>query len=424
MKKKIKKIFNIVLMILAILTLNSALLINCVQAVDMQETHLYNKGQLDKIIKYNGKLVTTTHVVYRENEKEFPAYCLNPNLPGVGENGEYDVTNSEKITDVGLWRVITNGYPYKTIEELEVCDEQEAYIATKQAVYCYILHRGTENYEAVGEAGKRTINALNKILENAQNSTAIPLNNAVEITTNQTKWETDELNKNYVSKTYEVSAITSITDYTVSVENIRLPEGMLITDTENKEKTEFKSNEKFKILIPIYELNTVSTFKIKVNTHMDTKPVIYGKAPGEKAQDYALTTYSYEDATGEIYDTYGKNETQIKIIKKDKNESKFLKGVEFEILNENKEVVYSNLVTDENGEIILKGIMPGKYYIKEVKTLDGYIPYEEFIEVNIKLNEKIDVTVNNYKEHKKEVEENKTEIEVDQNIKKLPVTGM
>ena len=76
-------------------------------------------------------------------------------------------------------------------------------------------------------------------------------------------------------------------------------------------------------------------------------------------------------------------------------------------------------------------MVPGKYYLVETKTLEGYEKIEEPIEVSVKLNEKYNVTVNNAKEVKKEVEKPKIEVEkteeevsVQPVVKKLPKTGM
>lgn len=41
---------------------------------------------------------------------------------------------------------------------------------------------------------------------------------------------------------------------------------------------------------------------------METKPVFFGKAPSENYQDYALTTYSFEDISLEKTDEYEKKE--------------------------------------------------------------------------------------------------------------------
>ena len=180
---------------------NIALLINTVQAVEEGGLiTIYTKGYFDRIIKKDEIIVKTAHAVYQENGKEYPVYCLDRELHGVGDYiATYDVTNQGKLTDLGLWRVIINGYPYKTPEQLGASDEQEAYTATKQAIYCYIYQTRLEQYSAINDAGVRVINAMTTILENAKKSTEDFNNTNIE-TFQSEKWEVDEIDDKYISK--------------------------------------------------------------------------------------------------------------------------------------------------------------------------------------------------------------------------------
>ena len=421
-----KKILKIISLILVIMILNSIILLNVVQAVDGKQINIYTKGNFKKIIIYNGIAVKTAHAVYIENGQEYPAYCLNKDLHGVGDYiATYDVTNQGKITDLGLWRVIINGYPYKTIKQLGLMDECEAYTATKQAIYCYIYNRGTENYSAVGEAGERVINAINTILQNAKNSTETYENQNIEIIP-QKNWQ---IEKNYITKQYEVKSNINITNYKVSVEE--LPKESKITNLENQEKIEFNSNEKFKISIPINSLAESGQFKIKIKTQMETKPIFFGKAPNTELQDYALTAFSYEDAEAEILQNYEKNETKIIIQKQDKETKENLQGAIFEILNMDMQTI-KKAETDEKGKIILEQLVPGTYFIKEVKAPKGYELNEEIKKFEIEINELKTIKIENTKitieeEPPKEIpkeEDKPPEIEPIIEKPKLPITGM
>ena len=63
-------------------------------------------------------------------------------------------------------------------------------------------------------------------------------------------------------------------------------------------------------------LNNSGEFRVKVTTKLNTKPVLYGKAPsGTGLQDYALTASIYEDAEGTKLLSYSKNDTKIEILK-------------------------------------------------------------------------------------------------------------
>jgi len=355
----------------------------------------------------------------------FPAYCLDKTKQGVTNEIAYSVSIENAISDVKLWRIITNGYPYKTIEELGCQNKEEAYTATKQAVYCYIHGNNPNDYKAIGEAGNRTLNALNKILTDAENCSDIQISNTIKVTKESSQFKIDNIEKQYVSKIYSIQAQTTISNYMVNIQNSNeeLPEGIKITNLKNESKQEFLPNEKFKILIPIKYLNKQCNFGIEIKTQIDSKPVLYGKASNATYQDYALTAATYEDVSGDITDTCFKNETKLKIIKQDKETKERLEGVEFNVLDENKQIIYSNLKTNSQGEILIENFLPGKYYLQETNSKDGYLLDEKLIEFEVELNEELTITVDNLFEKVPEAEITEKEI-TETIIKKLPVTGM
>lgn len=407
MTKKIK----IVLALLLLIVMNWALILNCVQAANLSNEKVYEIDYCDKVLKYKGVARGAVYVVYEENGKQYPAYCINPERIGVGETDGYDVSVNGYITDVTLWRIITNGYPYKTLEELGVANEKEAYLATKQAIYCYLDNRNVNEYSGIGETGARTLNALKQIWNNAMNSNETKISNTVDIKPMTSKWTQDKINDKYISKTYKIETPAPITNFTVEIKGENLPEGLIVSDTNNKVKTAFKQNEEFKILIPINILKNNGNFEINVKTKMETKPVLYGASPNEELQNYALTVYKYEDANGTYKEEFEKNTAQIKILKQEETK-KPLEGVEFQLLDKSKNPIYQSLITDEKGIITLENIQPGTYYLRETKTLEGYVKYDEDIKIDISLNEIVNVTVNNSKEKKIEVSKDITEIEV------------
>ena len=121
--KKNKRIISFVLLLIMILTnLSPIFAINVGDTAtitnlgDCNEEHLYytRDGVRMKI--------TTKYLVYNENGKYYPAYCVNRELPGA-EIGDYSVS-VEELTKLskseGIWRVLVNGYPYKTAAQLGV----------------------------------------------------------------------------------------------------------------------------------------------------------------------------------------------------------------------------------------------------------------------------------------------------------------
>lgn len=421
---KIKKYIKVTFIVLAIIVLNFLNFTNSVIASNLDTANVQAIGDCGSLLKYKGIIVKTTYIAYEDNGKLYPAYCMDKTKPGA-EEGSYTVSIDKAIQDVRLWKIITNGYPYKTIEELGVASKEEAFTATKHAIYSYIHGNQLSDYTPIGEAGQRTLNAMYKIINDANNSKEVQISNQVDIQRLQEYWEQDNVELHYVSKRYKVNANTRIDNYKVQVtdENGQIIDGIKITDENNNTKTEFNANEIFKILIPIKSMTEDKTIQIHIETKIETKPILYGKAPNSNLQDYALTADTYEDGTGDIKDNYSRNETKIIIEKQDKETKHKLQGVEFQLLDENKNVLYTNLQTGSDGRIKIENIIPGTYYIKETRTVSGYEIYEDLIEVNVNLNEEITVVVNNQKEEKPEIEKTVDKKEISYQ-KILPVTGM
>ena len=421
---KIKKYIKVTFIVLAIIVLNFLNFTNSVIASNLDIANVQAIGDCGSLLKYKGIIVKTTYIAYEDNGKLYPAYCMDKTKPGA-EEGSYTVSIDKAIQDVRLWKIITNGYPYKTIEELGVASKEEAFTATKHAIYSYIHGNQLSDYTPIGEAGQRTLDAMYKIINDANNSKEVQISNQVDIQRLQEYWEQDNVELHYVSKKYKVNANTRIDNYKVRItdENGQIIDGIKITDENNNTKTEFNANEIFKILIPIKSMTEDKTIQIHIETKIETKPILYGKAPNSNLQDYALTADTYEDGTGDIKDNYSRNETKIIIEKQDKETKQKLQGVEFQLLDENKNVLYTNLQTGSDGRIKIENIIPGTYYIKETRTVSGYEIYEDLIEVNVNLNEEITVVVNNQKEEKPEIEKTVDKKEMSYQ-KILPVTGM
>lgn len=430
MKKII--IISLLLIVLASTVYNSF-------AFEIGEKDLKLLRICEAYLKYMGNEKKVPIVVYKNGDNIYPAYCLNPEYTGIGTNGmqEYSVDFSKKIEgenvwDENVWRAIINGYPYKSLEELGVDNIDEAYTATKFAVYTLKENRNVADYEAVDtEAGRRTLQAYLKIVENARNSNeTLKDNNKISVLPISEEWKVDEQNNSFVSKIYKINTKLTNGNFEVKINGI-LPEGSILTDEQNNLRNSFKINEKFKILIPIDKLKENINFSINVKADLETKPVVYGKTNIPETQNYAIAGYMNEPSETNYEENCLKNITKIRIIKKEYGSEKRLKDVKFNLLDLNKNVIKENLITDENGEIIIDELFPGKYYIQETETLEGYNLYKDLIPVDIKFNEEIEIIVNNTTKSKSEITNEVNTIQVLQKetetkntiTKKLPVTG-
>lgn len=415
-----KKIITIILILL--MTIGVIIIPTQVKAsFSIDKADLYSKGFHNNNLHFGGIGLAFEYVVYKKDGVEYPAYCLNRTLGGVTSEEPYSVSIEELLTDVGVWRAIVNGFPYKTPEELGCNTKEEAFFATKQAVYCMIYNRDPHEYTATDAESERTLNALIKIVNDARNSNEVKQSADLEIKEVGTKWEQDKIDKNYISKTFTVSAKARISSYTARLDNMNI-EGAKIVDEKNIEKNKFNYGEKFKIIIPIKNMQKEGNLNIIAEGKVATKPILYGYSANRNKQDYAITGSIYEDGNGVRNVQYTKNETKI-IIQKYGEDGKLLQGVKFNLLDENKNVVYSEIVTNEEGKAIIENLNPGKYYIEETKPANGYAVYEELIEADVAYNEALTVKITNLKENitveKPEISESQIEA-----VQKLPKTGM
>lgn len=384
---------------------------NCF-AFEVGRKDLVSLGSCEIYLEHEGTPKHTDYVVYKKDGNEYPAYCIDPELSGIGTGGigNYAVDVSTKFKDVKLWRAIINGYPYKSISELGVANKHEAFSATKFAIYTIYYNMDPSYYAPVNtEAGRRTYQALLKIVEAARKSTETPDNNQISVVADSEVWNIDS--KEYVSKIYSLNSKVTEGEYSINVTG-DLPNDFKLTDLKNNEKNSFTIGEKFKITIPIKELNQNGKFKLDVKANIKTKPVLYGKTTIAGTQNYAITGFMYEDATCSYSENYLKNLTKLTIIKKEYGTEKRLENVKFNLLDENKNVLIENLITDENGKILLENMLPGKYYISEIETLDGYNLYTDLIEINLDFNEEFEVIVNNSLKDKTEINKKFENVEV------------
>ena len=380
---------------LLLIVLISTFYINYAYAFEIKDREVYSKGECERLLTYKGTKVITSYVVYNDNGVEYPAYCLDVTKPGA-ETGNYILHGGSKITDVNVWRAVTNGYPYKSVSELGAANEGEAYTATKHAIYSILYNRDISEYGPIdSDAGRRTYEIYKNIVNAARGSNESMVTDIVtSLSTNDILWNIDDKDNKYVSKVFKLNSNVSHGKYDIHCDRVTV-EGLRITNLNNEDMNVFNIGESFKILIPINMMKENGKFEIIARTEIETKPVVYGTTTVPGKQDYALTGHKYEEQYTGLVQEYNQNLTKLRVIKKEYNTEKRLSGVKFNLLNENKEIILKDVVTDGNGEIVLINMFPGKYYLEEVETLEGYVLYTDLIEIGLDYNEEFEVVVNN-----------------------------
>lgn len=387
--------------------------------------------------------ITYSIIKYQDNNgKTHVGYCLDENAFGVGyvkgDVDGYAVKLTKLIENEKIWRVIINGYPYKTPEELGVETEDDAYLATKRAVYSmisgYTEEDVRENYRVgqtkingqdlseIQRRGEKVINTICKLVNIGNNGTQTLKNELKIIKIGELK---DENNQYY--QEYKVASGVEISEYNVNINNLR--DGVRVVDEENKERTVFKSNEKFRVIMEKDKIESEINEKIEISAKCKTYPVYYAEAPGDY-QDYAICSGYWDTLKANTNLRIETNKATLKIIKKDKDTGKVLEGVKFKIQYEDGREL-GEYITDEKGEIYLEDLSKGKIIIYEIETQEGYLTNKEKIEVEISLNEEKIIEIQNEKIPEEPKQPKEPEITPEptpepipeKTVEKLPRTG-
>lgn len=394
---KSRKIISIILLIFTLLNVIKS----PVQAMNipMKETYIENLGECERHLQYWKEsagvwsYIITTMVGYRIDGNLHYAYCMQRDRKGVGGEQEgYNVNISQMLQTSEVWRAIINGFPYKTANELGVENDQDAFVATKQAIYSVMYNWDVETrYRGADERGWQIVEAIKNIVNNARNGKDTP--NKTNILKIEKVGEFMKESNEYYSQEFKVNSAVEMTDYIIT--NIQnLPEGSYSTDIKNSPKIKFSSKENFKIFIPTNKILENLEGNIKISGKLKTYPVFYGESFDDEHQDYALTYNAYENIGAEALLKVDAYKSKLTIYKTDSETHKPIEGVEFNFKYENGENI-GNYKTDKNGKIEISKLKQGKIIVTEIKTQDKYILDENKREIVLEYQDEKQLDIEN-----------------------------
>ena len=392
----IKKSIAILMLLLILISMFT----NYAHATEISTAYIYEKGKCELHLQYWKEssniwsYVTCTYVVYNQNGVEYPAYCLNSELPGVGETDGYTVNIESLLDNVQIWRIIINGYPYKTPAEMGVYDEYDAFLATKQAIYCILNNFDARTrFRGGDERGTQIANAICNLVDIGRNGTQTPYTEGVAANKIGDFYEDGE----YYSQEYSVNASVDISQYTIT-NTLGLPNGGLITDMLDNQKSTFSGGEHFKVKIPKEQLSDDINVEILFQAKCKTYPVFYGKTTVAGTQNYAVTYDPFGDVAGRTSLNIKTNTGKIQINKTDSETSQPIEGVTFQLTKEDGTVV-ANATTNANGVATFSGLYPSNYKLVEISTSEDYVINSAIFDVNVEYNKTTIQNITN--EHKK-----------------------
>lgn len=289
-----------------------------------------------------------------------------------GDAESYNVDISTLLDNVQVWRTITAGFPYRSAVQLGCTTNEDAFVATKQAVYCILYGYNPETRYNGGDArGVQIKNAIINLVNEGRNGTRTPQSANVSVN------RIGDLVKNgdYCYQEMSVSSFVNMGSYTVTATN-GLPDGSKIVNMNNQDQITFGGSEHFKVAIPTDKVINNMDITVAVRARCETYPVFFGKSPSSNLQNYALTFDPMADEQGIANFNIDVHKSTIKIIKEDSELKYRIPNVVFNFKYADGEEI-GNYTTDKNGEITIDKLRPGTVIAKELETDENYILNDE-----------------------------------------------
>lgn len=335
----------------------------------------------NKYISYMGKPQTNYEYYYIKDGIEYSAYCLELGKKGAEEKEEgYVVNVNEKINDNVLNNVILNCYPYKTIQELGVQTQSQARFASQFAVWSYVYGLELQYIEPLDDSYECVVNAIKKIYNDglSQNDNGIKLNDEVS-----EQFVKDIENNEYYIKTLDLTKTNNILELDVfcNDKNVKI----------------LNNNGKYDICVPVEKVNDKYNVDLKISIKAKENAALFGVSTLDGYQNIALTLKNeFATSVNKSID-FNNTQSQVTIIKKDKDTNEALKGVAFSISLDAKN--YEDYFTDEEGKITYKlyNNSKQKIYIKEKNNLENYKENNKIYEIEISPNDYKEIEIFNEK---------------------------
>ena len=401
-KKIRKKAIAIMLLVLTMLS-NLLPIFPMVQSLAVNNNNIgtsldiVNLGEIPYHLKSHGVssggYVITHAVGYYDNGTFYPAFCMQRDRIGVDENHQYSVTITDLLSDQAtynrVWRVVTNGYPYKSVGEIGVRDWLYAYQATKMAVYCVSGQANVDDFYATDEIGQEIVNAIHRLVDIGNNGSATyrtPVANA-------DKSGNMYLDGNYYVQNYTVSSNIEITSYDVAMTGFS--DGTIITDKNGTQRNTFNVGETFQVRLPKNSVETGDiNGKVRLTVTSKSYAVFYATSYDESLQDYTVTgdPLALTSSTTNL-DLKG-NTAGIKIKKIDTDTNEPIPNTTFQITKEDGTEI-GTATTGEDGTVTFNNLYQANYVVKEIKNNDDYVLSQETINIPAYYNNITDKTITN-----------------------------
>ncbi|KMQ02687.1 VaFE repeat-containing surface-anchored protein [Bacillus cereus] len=315
-----------------------------------------------------GKYIRTEMI---KNSSGQIAYCLTLGLKS--PNGE-DLPEMGK-TDNVVYRVLLNGFPQKSAEQLGVANKNEAHYATQLAVWNAL---GQLDVNELKHENKNVEKAAKAIISNANNSeeTQDVFMNVIPAE----KQKAELKGEFFETNLYSVQTNAKSGSYKVVAKNA--PNGVRIVSENGEVKDQLSVGEKFRIQIP--KNTKTGEFNLSVAANL-TKVQAIAYRGTDTVQNATVLLERNEEKLSSDLAVNWEAAGSLKI-KKVGESGEVLAGAVFEVFNANNESV-GKITTGADGMAELNNLPIGTYTLKEIKAPTGYVSDDKPQTIEVKTGE-------------------------------------
>lgn len=392
-KKISKKAIYIMLLIITLLSSFQGI----VSAVEINNAFIQYSHDCGYHLQYwhnnQWTYVITSYVEYTApNGNKYPAYCLNSDRAGVSASLDYSVSISSVLDDDRIWRVITHGYPYDNMG----LNNDDAFVATKHAIYSIINNRDVRSYYHGGDARGEAIVDKIEYLTNIGRYGTQTQNSANTFGTKIGGFT--QFNDTYYAQEYSVSSNIEMSSYTVTAIS-GFPSNSYIGDVNGNSKTTFSAGEHFKVFVPKSEIKSNFSGTIALQSKCKTFPVFYGNSPSADLQNYAVCYDPYGDVQGITKLDVDVYKSTVKVHKVDEETKESIEGITFNAKYKDNGENIGDFKTDKNGNITINRLRPGTIVLTETASTKHYILNTTEFDVSVEFGDTKEIEITN--QHKK-----------------------
>ncbi|WP_242317141.1 SpaA isopeptide-forming pilin-related protein, partial [Bacillus cereus group sp. BfR-BA-01489] len=307
------------------------------------------------------------------------AYCL---VYGLKSPNGTDLPEVGRTDDV-VYRVLLNGYPQKTPEQLGVSTWQQAHYATQLSIWHALGQINTGELQFKDAAVEQATKAITYAADHTGDTQDVYMN--VQPTDKQ---EATLHGEYFETTTYAVETNAKKGEYKIQLQEA--PAGTRVVTEQGEAKETFQLGEKFRVQVP--KSSKSAELSLRVTANLTNQHAVMYKGTSV-IQDATVLLERSQEKVSQDLQVFWKAVGGLKILKVDENK-KPLAGAVFEVLASNQKSM-GTITTNAEGMATIDNIEMGSYVVKEIQSPVGYILNDTPQTLEVKTGEMVTWTAEN-----------------------------